>query len=153
MLNFAMAKRTWAQDACDDTMVIRARKGKDKGKDEGRGRSSGKDHDGKCKIKDKNFSQSMYHCESGERPNADKERYYCKKVGHLKADSRKFKADAASGKVDAKAKAPAAASGARGIERPEQSAGRVSARLGAARLGGWQRPTLAPQSADSGASD
>ncbi|CAK0841766.1 unnamed protein product [Prorocentrum cordatum] len=91
VLNFAVAKRTWAQDV-DDPMLIGAVKdgkgktSKGKGKDS---KGKGKDSKGKAKTKDTH------------NPASGKECHYCGKPNHFKNECRKLKADIKAGKVDA----------------------------------------------------
>ena len=99
ILNFAVAKLTWNQEPSvhDDPMVIGAVKGK------GKKGKKGKDGKGKDGTDGKGKSSSSS-SKTNDNPAAGKECHYCKKVGHFKADCRKYKADLAAGKVDNKGK-------------------------------------------------
>jgi hypothetical protein len=110
VLNFAVARRTWATEL-DDPMVIGALKGKGKDGKRKHGAESGPRTNPDRPDKDQRKGGKKGHTgfvsptlKGDGKGDAGKECFYCKKLGHLKADCRKLAADIASGKVQPKPK-------------------------------------------------
>ncbi len=140
-----MAKRTWTHDI-DGPMQIGAVNQKggngrpEKGKDTKKKRPQPRHEDahvsvvrGKRKVK-------------SESPHADKEFHYCKKLGHLKADCRKLKADQAAGKVVFKGKSgPEGSGGTRSlISEPSLGSLTTTTGVGTVSAGHPMFPYFAP---------